>query len=152
VIFSNIDDILIYLDTGKVFILKYLDFVHPIEVHPQADHHEFIFQLYRNNKKFDKGFFKDIYFVSEDKKVLILVEYDQSITRKSKIRLRDDIILNLRLFDFENHKTGKFSKIAKGVFLVKSYNDKKVIFQKIYSDKSVEYETRIEDIDFKDII
>jgi hypothetical protein len=146
------NDVLLCLEKGRFLTLKYIGSIHPAEVHIKADHWKFIFQLYCDNKLFDKGLFTDRHFISDDGYLLILEEYAPSITDQSNIKSDEDVILNLRFFDFKNHTTGKFSKITGGRFLVKSYMDGVVVFQKVYNDKRIEYETKIENIGFKEII
>jgi len=144
-------DKLIYIDKGEILTLKYLESVHPSEVHPKADHWKEIFRLLKDNKLSDPGLFTDNYFVSDDKRLLIIEEYNLSMNQLRNIKFDEDVIHNLRLFDLEKRKTGKFSQITGGRFQIMSCNGDKIVFHKIYDDKTIEYETQLKDIVLNDI-
>ena len=131
--------------------LKYVESIHPSKVHPRADHWKNIFKLYRDENPIDNGLFTDHYYLSSKRKTLILEEYGLSIDDMKRIQFDEDIILNLRLFDFNNQRTGRFSKITGGGFSIKDIKENKVIFQKVYYDKTIEYETTLGDIDMDKI-
>ena len=140
------DSIQLYIDSEKILRLELQEAVHPILVHPKADHWNFIYKIYRQQVLFDFGLFTNNYLISEHRQVLIIEEYNISILDKDNIKTDNDVIKNLRLFDFQKNKTGKFSKLTGGSFLLQSFTDNNFVFSKQYSDKTAEFEIDIKSI------
>lgn len=145
------DNITLYIDNDKVFKLKFFDAMHPKLVNVKADHWKFIYQLYFNGILFDDGLFSSNHFISDKKQILILEEYDISVLNQDKIKTDEDVVLNLRLFDFIQNKTGKFSKMTGGSFLFHKLFDNDFIFSKQYFDKISQFEINIDKIACNDI-
>jgi len=101
-------------------------------------------------KRLDNGIYSDNYFVCEKRQILIIEEYSKSIFSKEKIKVDKDIIKNLRLFDFRNNKTGGFSKLTGGSFLMQELNESRFVFSKMYPDKIIEFDIDISNIDLED--
>jgi hypothetical protein len=145
------DNIQLYIDKDKILRLEFQDAVHPTAIHPKADRWNFIYRIYSDKVLLDYGLYSSNCFICEQRRILIIEEYHDSISDKENIRVDDDIVKNLRLFDFKNGKTGKFSKLTGGSFLLQRLADNKFIFNKQYSDKTLEYEVDIASIQLIDI-
>lgn len=145
------DDIQLYISRGTLLRLKFLDAVHPTLVHIKADHWNFIYQLYRGDKLFDSGLFKANYSINKERQLLFIEEYDVSILDKESIKTDDDVISNLRLFDFSKGKTGRFSKLTGGSFKMEKLVGSILIFQKEYQDVTKEFEVNIGEINMVEI-
>ena len=140
------NSIQLYIDTNNIFRLQFKDAVHPTLINQRAEHWNFIYQMFHDQILFDSGFFNNNYFVSEQYRILIIEEYHPSILDKNKIETDNDVIKNLRFFDFKNNNTGKFSKLTGGTFLLTKLVDNFFIFSKRYMDKTVEFEIDISKI------
>jgi len=145
------DSIQLYIDADRILRLVFQDAVHPTAIHPKADHWNFVYRIYSDMFLLDSGLYSSNYFICEQRRILIIEEYHDSIMDKENIRVDDDIVKNLRLFDFKNCKTGKFSKLTGGSFLLQRLAGNKFIFSKQYSDKTLEYEVDITSIQLIDI-
>lgn len=140
------EDIQLYISKGTVLRLEFLDVVHPTLVHIKADHWNFIYQLYRDDKLIDSGLFTPNYLIIEERQLLIIQEYDTSILNKENIKTDQDLVFNLRLFDFSKGKTGRFSKLTGGNFKLEKLVDSILIFHKQYQDVTKEFEVNINEI------
>jgi len=141
----------LYIDQAHVLNLTFLTAVHPARVPLKADHWRFVYQLFHNRLLLDAGLFSATYFICEQRKILILEEYAAAISNQESIQTDDDVTLNLRLFDFENYKTGKFSILTGGLYLPHRFAGSHFIFSKCYTDRTVEFEVDITRIPLVDI-
>ena len=145
------ENIQLYINSKNLLQLVFQDAVHPALVHPKADHWNFIYKIYCDQVLFDNGLYNNNYIICEQRQLLIIEEYDFKILDKDSIKIDDDVVKNLRLFDFNKNKTGKFSKLTGGRFLLRKLIDDNFIFSKQYSDKISEFEidiTQIKLVDF----
>lgn len=145
------DEIQLYIGEVIVLRLKFFDAVHPTLVHIKADHWHSIYRLYRRDKLFDSGLFTSNYFISVERQLLFVQEYYPSILEKETIKTDDDVVFNLRLFDFSKNKTGKFSKLSGGSFKIQKLVDSTLIFQKQYQDVTKEFEIDLDKISLVEI-
>ncbi|HTN46117.1 MAG TPA: hypothetical protein VL098_07175 [Flavipsychrobacter sp.] len=134
------DSIQLYIDSDKILRLEFQEAIHPTSVHLKADHWSFVYKLYRDRVLFDFGLFNSNYFVCEERKVLIIEEYNLSILDKENIKVDEDVIKNLRLFDFRTNRTGRFSKLTGSSFLLQKIINDTFVFSKQYSDRTSEFE------------
>jgi len=134
------DNIQLYIDSDKILRLEFLEAIHPILVHLKADHWNFIYKLYCDNVLFDFGLFNSNYFICKQRQILIIEEYNLSILDNQNIKVDDDIVKNLRIFDFRTNKTGRFSKLTGGSFLIQRFIDDTLFFSKQYSGSTSEFE------------
>ncbi|KAA5536440.1 hypothetical protein F0919_01880 [Taibaiella lutea] len=137
------DNIQLYIDSGNVLRLQFHDAVHPELVPIKADHWNAIYKIYHHQTLFDHGLFSNNYFICKQRKLLIIEEYNRTILDKDSIKTDDDVIKNLRLFDFKSNKTCRFSKLTGGSFLLQKFVDNNFIFSKQYSGKISEFEIDI---------
>lgn len=140
----------ICVNDDTVLRLEFLEAIHPALVHLRADHWKFIYQLFHNQALFDRGLFNDIFFVCEQRQVLIIEEYDKSILDNEQIEVDEDVIRNLRLFDFRRNKTGKFSKLTGDSFLLHRFAGNNFIFSKQYTERTVTFEIDVNNIGLVD--
>ncbi len=134
------ESIHLYSNHETILRLEFLDAVHPTEVHQRAEHWNFIYQIDRDQILFDSGLFSNNYFIAEQQNLLIIEEYDTSILDKESIQHDEDVIKHLRIFDFKNRKTGKFSKLTGHSFLLQRLEGSRFIFSKQYADRTTEFE------------
>jgi hypothetical protein len=146
------NDIQLYISKETNLRLKFFEAVHPTLVHPKADHWKFIYRLYHGDKLFDNGLFAPNYLIDEERQLLFIQEYDASILNQECIETDDDVIFNLRLFDFLENKTGKFSKLTGGSFKMHKLVDNIFIFRKQYENVTKEYEVDIDKISMVEIL
>ncbi|ESU19454.1 hypothetical protein FEDK69T_31700 [Flavobacterium enshiense DK69] len=145
-------DEIIYLNPQNILHLKLFKAIHPTEVHPKADHWKFIFQLYSSNgEKIHNGYFTNNFLAIEKEEVLLIEQYDESILNEESIKTDEDVITKLRVFNFEKNITGNFSKLIGGGFLIKSFSTEKIIYSKVYYDKTAEFEISLGNIEFEKI-
>lgn len=148
------ESIQLYIDNGTILRLEFLDAVHPTQVHQRAEHWNFIYQLYHNQALFNSGLFNNNYFIDAQQQLVIIEEYDSSILDKEAIEHDEDVIRNLRIFDFKNNKTGTFSKLTGHSFLLQRLDDTNFIFSKQYTDRTTEFEIDLASImmvDFEEL-
>ena len=134
------ESIQLYINKETILRLEFLDAVHPAQVHQRAEHWNFIYKIYHDQEVFDDGLFANNCFICEQQHILIIEEYDVSILEKDKIQQDEDVIRNLRIFDFKNNQTGTFSRLTGHSFLLQRLDNTRFIFSKQYTDRTAEFE------------
>jgi hypothetical protein len=143
---------LIYINPELVLELRFIDAVSPSLVPIKADRLYPVYKLYRDDLLVDVGLFSIYYFQVPERQMLIIAEYEHRFLVKGNIKYDSDVILNLRLFNFETMQSGRFSKVSGGGFKVKGLEGSNLIFSKLYPDKSVEFEIGLEHIPMFSIV
>lgn len=140
-----------YINNEEVLRLELLDAIHPILVNVKADHWHFIYKIYHINTLYDYGLFSNNYLICKKRRVLIIEEYNNSVLNKNQIKTDEDVIKNLRIFDLINNKTGKFSKLSSGSFLLYKIDGDTLYYSKRYPDKTSEFEVNLTEIELAKI-
>jgi hypothetical protein len=141
----------IYINKESILKLELIDAVLPSLLNIKADHWHHIYEIYCDNRKLGRGLYANNYFTCERRQILIIEEYSKSILNKENIKMDEDVIKNLRIFDFRKNKIGRFSKLTGGSFLMQELVENKFIFSKKYPDKTVGFDIDISKISLEDI-
>lgn len=144
------NNIPLFIFNGTAYTLRFHDAVHPMLLNQKAERWSFVYQIYSDAYLFDPGLFANNFILFEKEQFLIIEEYYISISDKNNVQTENDVKKNLRLFDFKKGKTGRFSKLTGGDFLLQRIAGNSFIYSKQYLGRTSEFEIDIAKIELVD--